>query len=128
MHFAVPGFRVIEGAWRWTGLLPVLVGLGLNLVADQAFKRHNTTVKPFQESTALVRDGVFHLTRNPMYVGIVLMLAGVALLAGSATPWIAVVAFGVLIDRRFVRSEEAMLEETFGEEFRRYKREVRRWI
>lgn len=47
-----------------------------------------TTVKPFQESTALITDGVFRLSRNPMYLGFVLVLTGIATLLGSLTPWL----------------------------------------
>jgi protein-S-isoprenylcysteine O-methyltransferase Ste14 len=127
-HFLLPVSYMIHGAWRSIGLLPLALGIFLNISADRAFKKHCTTVKPFEESTALVAEGVFNFSRNPMYLGMVLILAGVALLAGSATSWIPVVIFAVLIDQLFIAPEELMLEEKFGEQFSQYKHGVRRWL
>jgi len=64
----------------------------------------------------------------PTYFLAVLILMGVAVLAGSATPWIAMVLFAGLMDRLFISPEERMLEQTFGEAFTQYKCGVRRWI
>lgn len=67
-------------------MFPLIFGVALNISADRMFEQHKTTVKPFEESTALVTDGVFRFSRNPMYLGMVLILSGVVLLAGSTTP------------------------------------------
>lgn len=67
-------------------MFPLIFGVALNISADRMFKQHKTTVKPFEESTSLVTDGVFRFSRNPMYLGMVLILSGVVLLAGSTTP------------------------------------------
>lgn len=63
-----------------------------------------------------------------MYLGMLLILVGLALLVGSLTPWFVVVGFGILVDGVFIKTEESMLEEAFGEEYRRYRDRVRRWI
>ncbi len=63
-----------------------------------------------------------------MYVGLTLWLVGLALLAGTVTPWAPAVAFAILMDLRFVREEERMLAETFGSEWESYRARVRRWI
>ena len=63
-----------------------------------------------------------------MYLGFVLVLVGVALQLGTLTPWIVVLAFVVLMDVLFIRPEEDMLEETFGQAFLDYKRRTRRWL
>jgi protein-S-isoprenylcysteine O-methyltransferase Ste14 len=128
LHFALPGAQLLDSPWRYVGILPLLVGIALNLLADQAFKQHNTTVKPFETSTTLVTGGVFRFTRNPMYLGFVLLLTGIAILLGSLTPWIVVVAFPFLMDMRFVRAEEAMLEARFGDSWLEYKRRVGKWL
>jgi len=128
LHFIVPLAMLLDWPWRGVGVLPLIVGIVLNMTADKAFKQRNTAVKPFEESSVLITDGVFRLSRNPMYLGMVMILIGVALLAGSATPWTAVVLFAVLMDRLFMVPEERMLEQKFGEAFSRYKRNVRRWI
>jgi protein-S-isoprenylcysteine O-methyltransferase Ste14 len=128
LHFSLPVRQTLSFPWRLLGLAPLVIGLVLNLLADQAFKKHGTTVKPFEESSTLVTDGVFRITRNPMYLGMILILFGVAMLLGSATPFAVVLLLAALLDRVFIAPEEQKLEHTFGEQFREYRRRVRRWI
>jgi protein-S-isoprenylcysteine O-methyltransferase Ste14 len=128
LHFLVPVRQLLPFPWRLIGVVPLIAGIVLNLIADQSFKKHNTTVKPFEESSELVTGGVFGVTRNPMYLGMSLILLGIALLLGSATPLVVVIVLPILFDRVFIMPEEKMLEETFGDEFRQYRNRVRRWI
>jgi protein-S-isoprenylcysteine O-methyltransferase Ste14 len=128
LHFAIPGPRIVRFPWSLFGIVPFVIGGALNLIADQAFKRHQTTVKPFEESSVLITTGVFRLSRNPMYVGFVLIVLGIALFMGTLMPYLVVVALPILLNALFIRSEEAMLERSFGEAWREYRRRVRRWI
>lgn len=128
LHFLLPGAQIIHSPWRYLGVILLVLGSALNIMADQAFKRHNTTVKPFEESTFLVTEGVFRFSRNPMYFGFVLLLAGAVMLLGSATPWIVVAVFPFLMELRFIRAEEAMLEARFGAAWSGYKQRVRKWF
>jgi protein-S-isoprenylcysteine O-methyltransferase Ste14 len=128
LHFLLPLQQVIVFPWRLVGLVSLLVGIVLNLLADQALKKHGTTVKPFEKSRALVTDGVFRISRNPMYLGMTLVLLGIALLLGSLTPLAVVILVPILFDRVFISPEEKMLEQTFGDPFREYRKRVRRWI
>jgi protein-S-isoprenylcysteine O-methyltransferase Ste14 len=128
LHFAFPFRSLIPHPARPLGILPILAGLGLNLSADGLFKRHGTTVKPFQESTALVTGGIFRWTRNPMYLGMVLILFGAGWLAGSLTALVPWLTLAILLDRTFIRPEESMLAARFPEEWREYSTRVRRWI
>jgi protein-S-isoprenylcysteine O-methyltransferase Ste14 len=128
LHFLVPGGRVLRFPWSLLGVAPLLAGAMLNLAADRSFKERNTTVKPFQTSTALVTEGVYAVSRHPMYLGFVLILLGVALLFGSLTPLLVPVAFTVLTEAVFIRTEEQMMAEQFGEEWDAYRRRTRRWL
>jgi protein-S-isoprenylcysteine O-methyltransferase Ste14 len=128
LHLLLPFRELIAFPWRLAGLLPLLLGLILNVLADRSLRRHMTTVKPWEKSTALVTDGVFRLSRHPMYLGMVLMLAGVAILLGSLTPWSAFLALVLVFEARFITAEESALEGTFDEAYRAYKKQVRRWI
>lgn len=128
LHYLAPVWKFIPFPWSLLGIAPLALGCVLNMLADGAFKRHETTVKPFEESHALVTSGVFRFTRNPMYLGMTLILAGTAVLFGSLTPWIVVFAFAALMDRVFIGPEERMLEETFGDVFDEYRQRVRRWV
>lgn len=128
LQFLFPVANVIRNPWNLMGLVPLIAGLVLNLVADRAFKEHKTTVKPFEESTTLVTSGLFQISRNPMYLGFVLILTGIAILMASMAPYVVVIIFMILIDNVFIKAEESILEEKFGNSWLEYKQKVRRWI
>ena len=64
LRFLLPGWRIVAFPWPLLGLVPAAGGLALSVVADQAFKKHRTTVKPFEESTALVTSGAYAISRH----------------------------------------------------------------
>ena len=128
LHFIAPVRQVVHGAFRLLGLIPLAGGLAVVLWAAGIFDRVGTAIKPFQESSVLVQRGPFLVSRNPMYLSMVCALVGVAVLAGSVSPFLVVPAFAILIDRRFIRAEESILERRFGAEYVTYKARVRRWL
>ena len=128
LHVLAPVYRYWTFPVALVGLVPLALGIIVNIVADRKFLNHNTTVKPFERSSALVRSFPFSVSRNPMYVGITAMLLGVAMLMGTASPLVPVLVFPILMDRLFVRAEEAMLAEAFGADWEEYRASVRRWI
>jgi protein-S-isoprenylcysteine O-methyltransferase Ste14 len=127
-HVLLPVAHVLRVPWNLFGLIPLLFGVWINVSADMAFKQAGTTVKPFEESKALVQEGVFRRSRNPMYLGFVGILLGVATLLRSLSPFLVVVSFAILIDRVYIQVEERMLEAQFGDEWRRYRASVRAWL
>jgi protein-S-isoprenylcysteine O-methyltransferase Ste14 len=128
LHFLFPVVKIIPFPWNLLAAIPFALGLALNLLADRAFKKHGTTVKPFEESAVLLTTGVFRISRNPMYLGFVLILVGIATLMGSLTPWAIIPILFILMDVLFITAEEKMLEHTFGDRWLEYKKSVRRWI
>jgi protein-S-isoprenylcysteine O-methyltransferase Ste14 len=124
----LPGPRILTYPANLVGLLPLAVGVYLNLAADRLLKRHHTTVKPFQESTAILTKGVYGHTRNPMYLGFVFFLLGIALLMGSTGPLVIVALFPGLINQMYIRAEETMLRDRFGDEWIGYQARVRKWL
>jgi protein-S-isoprenylcysteine O-methyltransferase Ste14 len=128
LHFFAPAVQIIPIPWSLLGIVPTAGGVIINLIADSAFRQVKTTVKPFQESTALVTSGAFRISRNPMYLGFVLTLLGIAIILGSLTPFVVVLIFSILMDRVFIQVEERMLEDKFGRAWLEYKAKVRRWI
>ena len=128
LHFFLPVARLVPPPWNWIGLAAVLGGLALTASGAGLFVRHRTGIKPFSPVTALVTSGPYRITRNPMYLGLVTSLIGVATTLGTLTPWLVVPAFAWWIDRRFIAHEELMLAEHFGDEYEEFKRRVRRWI
>jgi len=128
LHFLLPVSKITPYPWNLLGVLLLIIGGSLNLIADAAFKREQTTVKPFEKSTALVVSGVFMISRHPMYLGMVIILLGIAMLMGTLTPLIVVLIFGILMEFIFIKTEERMLEEQFGETWVAYKKKVRKWV
>lgn len=128
LHFLLPGPTWLYRPWTYLGLIPVLLGIWLNMNADSAFKRASTTVKPFQKSSALVTSGAFRISRHPMYLGFVLLLFGLWVFLGTATPLLPVLVLPLLLQRIFVPFEEKMMLDTFGEEYRTYMGRVRQWL
>jgi protein-S-isoprenylcysteine O-methyltransferase Ste14 len=126
--FGIPGGGDIPSPWSRLGLIPLALGILLNLAADRRFKKIGTTVKPFEESSALVTTGVFGRTRNPMYLGMVLILLGVGSLLGRLVALVPALALGILLEVVYIRPEEAMLAARFPEEWEAYSSRVRRWI
>jgi len=81
-----PEIKFISIPWNLLGLLFLGTGIGISYAAEAQFHRVNTSVKPFVKSTALVTDGMFKFSRNPMYLGFACILLGVAILLGSWDP------------------------------------------
>ena len=100
------------------------------LPAVLSFIRHKTTVNPRSPELAstLVTDGIYGVTRNPMYVGMLIMLTAFALWLGAVGAVLAVVAFFLTIDRFQIRGEEEALIRTFGKPFEDYAACVPRWL
>jgi protein-S-isoprenylcysteine O-methyltransferase Ste14 len=113
---------------RWLGLVPLIGGLLLGGLAARLFRKHQTTIKPGQVSNLLMSDGPYRFTRNPIYVGMVLVLAGVAALLGGIAAWFVLPVFIWLIAHNVIPVEESMLAERFGQEYHDYRARVRRWI
>jgi protein-S-isoprenylcysteine O-methyltransferase Ste14 len=128
LHRLVPGPQMLAWPERWLGLIPILAGIAVAVTGARLFGRRGTTVKPFEESSALVIEGPFHYSRNPMYASLTALLVGTALLLGSTTPWLAIFTFLWIIQQRFIVHEEAKLDARFGDEYGQYKLRVRRWI
>jgi len=128
LHVLAPLSQMIVGAKRWEGLIFCAAGVLLGVWAARSFARHGTTIKPGEVSSQLVTNGPFRFSRNPIYIGMIVMLAGVAVLLGSLTPWAVIPLFFWTIRRNIVPVEEAMLTDAFGEKYRRYQKRVRRWV
>lgn len=111
----------------WLGSAFILAGVVLMLASLRQFKRAGTTVMPREEARVLITDGVYRLSRNPIYVADALIIAGLALQWDLGTlVWVAV--FVAVIERRFIAGEEAGLRAGFGTQFDDWAEKVRRWV
>ena len=113
---------------RVAGGLLVLIAIVLALAARSHFDRAGTNVNPMRPVTALVLAGPYRFTRNPMYLGLTLLTAGVALGANTLWPIVVLIPTLFVLHREVITKEERLLESRFGDEYRAYRRRVRRWI
>jgi protein-S-isoprenylcysteine O-methyltransferase Ste14 len=123
-----PGPRFTSLAAQLAGGVFIIIGLLLLVSANGRFTRAGTGVIPFRNVSALVTDGVYRYTRNPMYLGMVAVLLGCAITVGASTALIIPPLFAVIIEMRFIRPEEGMLRGLFPEQYPPYCARVRRWI
>ena len=108
----------------------LLIGAGLILIVLGLIemRRHRTTVMPHRTADRLVTSGVFRHSRNPIYLGDALILAGFILRFDAPLALPLLPLFVWLIERRFIRSEEARLRRSFGAAWAAYARDTRPWV
>jgi protein-S-isoprenylcysteine O-methyltransferase Ste14 len=121
----------IDPAARYAaaGLL-VAAGLTFDVLGLMAFRASGTTVNPMkpQRASALVTNGVYRITRNPMYVGMCCLLSGWAVYLSALLPFAGPVFFVLYITRFQIQAEERVLGQLFGEQYTQYTARVRRWL
>lgn len=106
------------------------VALVFLLPAVRSFRKARTTVNPIRidQASSLVTGGVYRLTRNPMYLGMVLVLSGWAVWLGGITVWLGPVALLLWLDRFQIRPEERAMSARFGADYDAYRTRTRRWL
>jgi protein-S-isoprenylcysteine O-methyltransferase Ste14 len=113
---------------RAIGIFLLLVGFITGFSGFSAFRKAGTSVRPGDEPAKLVLNGPFRITRNPMYLGLELVLIGAFFLAKSLFFLIPPIVFFLLINFVQIPFEEKLMTEHFGETYRGYRRRVRRWL
>jgi len=130
----VTRYGVLEGVpphWRiGAALIVAAIGAAFDVAGIIAFARAKTTVNPMkpEKSVALVRSGVYRITRNPMYVGMAFILLAWAVYLASLWALVGPLAFAAYITRFQIKPEERVLAGRFGDKFASYQARVRRWL
>ena len=108
----------------------IACGVAIDLVSVFAFYRAKTTVTPLapQKASTLVVTGFYRFTRNPMYLGMLFILCGIAVWIGSPINVAVAITLFAYITTFQIRPEEDRLIEVFGDEYRAYMMQVRRWL
>ena len=108
----------------------VVIGFGFGFLGLYSFKKAKTTVNPLQpdKATQLVTSGIYQITRNPMYVGMVLLLIGICVAMANLTSFIVVPGLVLYMNKFQIKPEEKAMVKLFGDEFLSYSKQVRRWL
>lgn len=124
------GYRMEVPFTAEAGTVIIVLGMVVVALGMVQFARLKTTVNPLDltQSTRLAIGGVYRYTRNPMYLGLTLILFGWVLHLDSPVNILLLVAFVLVITELQIKPEEAALKRLFGEEYEKYFRRVRRWL
>ena len=128
LHFLFPVMRLISLPYNYLGILIIIFGIILNLWTDSLFKKRQTTIKPHEMPNFFISSGPFRISRHPMYLGMILILLGVAVFLGSLISFVFPIIFVMIIEKLFIPMEEKNLEKKFGDKYIAYKKRVRKWI
>lgn len=128
IHFIFPIQFLPGKIATWLGILLILISIPIAGSAFRALGRSETTFDTRKSTTAIVTDGAFRYSRNPMYLSMTLLYLGITSLVNSLWVLLLVLPLLVMIQRGVIEREERYLERKFGEEYLRYKEQVRRWI
>ena len=123
MEFVLPARRSIAACVALVGVLIAIVGVA-------AFRAARTTVNPLrpEKASTLVTSGIYRFTRNPMYLGMLLVLTGWGLFLSNALAFLVLPGFVLYMNRFQIGPEERALESLFAEDFVAYRSKVRRWL
>lgn len=128
LHFGAPIAPIIDPPLSYSGVALIILGITIAAIAARAFARAGTPIVPFEPSTALVVGGLYRVSRNPMYLGLVVILLGAGVLFGTVSPFLTIPVFVWIIQKMFIEAEETFLEEIFGAQYLAYKGKVPRWL
>lgn len=130
LSFTFPALAMVSISSYSGAAVIGLLGLGISMAGVVTFMRAKTTSDPRKpaDASTLVTSGIYRLTRNPMYLGVLLILIAWGLVLGNLLALICAFAFVPYINRYQISPEERLLEEKFGPVFTAYKAKVRRWI
>ncbi|HEX5133720.1 MAG TPA: isoprenylcysteine carboxylmethyltransferase family protein [Candidatus Krumholzibacteria bacterium] len=124
----LPGSPPAGTLFRWLALPPFVIGVALFVFTVANFKRTRTPLRPLKEAGVLMTGGTFRFSRNPIYLGMTLVLMAAAIYSGVPYLFVVPLLFAVIIQKRFIELEEEFLTEHFGDAYLEYRKRVRRWL
>jgi protein-S-isoprenylcysteine O-methyltransferase Ste14 len=129
LAYLVIPFRLALAPWlRFSGVVLVPGAIAFALWGQRTMRAAGTNIRPDQPATAIVSDGPFAFTRNPLYLSLLAMFAGIGLAVASLTFLAVLVPFALVLHFGVVLREERYLDAKFGDAYRAYQARVRRWI
>lgn len=128
LHFKYPLMIWLSPPYNWLGLIAIAVGFAMANWHAQLFRQLGTNINTFDEPGVLTKKGLFRRTRNPMYLGMLIILLGVSSLLGSITPLVGPMMFFVIAQTWYIPIEERAMSRKFGNQYLEYQRSVARWL
>jgi len=128
LRFLMPEQTFIKPPVTYSGVILIIAGFSITGRIRKSFDSVNTEIHTFKKPKKLVTDGLFKVSRNPIYLGFTISLIGVWLLAGNLVGLIGVLVFFLAANFWYIPYEEKVMEREFGDEYTVYKSRVRRWL
>lgn len=119
---------IIPEPLNYSGLVLMITGIMMTIKVRKEFEQVETEIHTFKNPGKLVTNGLFRISRNPIYLGFTISLIGVWILLGTILPMMGCVLFILIANYYYIPFEEKIMENTFGDEYQAYKSKVRRWI
>jgi protein-S-isoprenylcysteine O-methyltransferase Ste14 len=127
-HYLFPVLYFIGFPTNLFGFLIVGIGWILCIWSQNVIESHGTAMHCQKKPTMLVTTGPFRFSRNPFYLGYLIITVGVAIMLGSISGFVGPLLFVVLINSKVIPKEENILQQIFSESYTKYRQEVRRWL
>jgi protein-S-isoprenylcysteine O-methyltransferase Ste14 len=128
LHWLWPLPIVDHPATPWIGRAILFPGLALHLWGVWSMKRNRTPINPYHPPTTVVSSGAFRVSRNPLYVGLNLVLLGLVLILNSVAGLVVILTLFAVVHFAVILPEERYLEGKFGDRYSHYQRMVRRYL
>jgi protein-S-isoprenylcysteine O-methyltransferase Ste14 len=128
LHFIFPIIQIIQFPYTLSGIILMIIGLAINGQGSILLSRNKTTLKPHEKPSSLLVKGPFRYSRNPIYLGGLILALGIVVLLGSLIAFVLPAVAFLIMEFHFIPMEEKKMDEAFGKKYRDYKARVRRWI
>lgn len=119
---------LVPSPLNYIGVPLILMGLIMTIVVRKKFERADTEIHTFKAPGKLITNGLFRISRNPIYLGFTVSLFGVWMLLGTLLPILGCTLFVIVTNYYYIPFEEQAMEKTFGKMYLEYKSKVRRWL
>jgi len=127
-YYSSPADTLLYIPYKLIGSISITGGFALMIWAWLQFRTSKTAVCPTAETSLIIMNGAYRISRNPMYIGMLLMLTGIALFMGTIEAFFAPATFFIIMDKVFIPFEEKKLLNGFENHYADYLKQTRRWV
>lgn len=127
LHIYYPISIIIKYPANIFGFFIIGIGITIVSISNSVLIKNHTSIKPFEDPDVLITSGLFNYSRNPIYLGIFFILLGLEIFLGSLITFLFPIVLVIFLNQ-IIKNEEKRLEILFGDNYIKYKKEVRRWF